>query len=59
MYSKIKNKLRFNRFTRIIRHKKRISANEWCTYWQKNNRNKFIYEDNNINSFDLNITSVD
>ncbi len=59
MYSKIKNKLRFNRFKRIIRFKNRISANEACTYWLKNNKNQFIYEDNNINSFDLNITSID
>ncbi len=59
MYSKIKNKLRFNRFTRIIRFKNRISANEACTYWLKNNKNKFIYEENNINSFELNITPID
>ena len=59
MYSKIKNKLRFNRLTRIIRYKKRITANEACTYWLKKNKNKFIYEENNINSFDLNITPID
>ena len=59
MYSKIKNKLRFNRFTRILRVKNRISANEACTYWLKSNKNKFIYEGNNINSFELNITPID
>ena len=59
MYAKVKNKLRFNRFTRKIRRKNRISANEACTYWLKSNKNKFIYEDNNINSFELNITSID
>ncbi|ABM71362.1 Hypothetical protein P9515_01531 [Prochlorococcus marinus str. MIT 9515] len=59
MYSKIKNKLRFNRVTRIIRFKNRISANEACTYWLKNNKNKFTYEDNNINSFNLDITPID
>ncbi len=59
MYSKIKNKLRFNRFTRIIRFKNRISTNEACTYWLKSSKNKFIYEGNNINSFDLNITPID
>ena len=59
MYSKIRKKLRFNRVTKIIRYKDRISANERCTYWIKNNKNKFIYEDIKCNSFDLNITSID
>ena len=59
MYNKIKNKLRFNRFTRLIRFKNRISANEACTYWLKSNKNKFIYEGNNLNSFKLNITPID
>tara|TARA_S200000501_G_C20812834_1_gene739146 strand:- start:591 stop:1733 length:1143 start_codon:yes stop_codon:yes gene_type:complete len=59
MYSKIKNKFRFNRLTRIIRFKNRISANEACTYWLKTNKNKFIYEENNLNSFKLNITPID
>ena len=59
MYLKIRNKLRFNRFTRILRFKNRISTNEACTYWLKSNKNKFIYEDNNVNSFDLDITSID
>ena len=59
MYKKIKNKLRFNRFTKIIRFKNRISVNEACTYWLKSNKNKFIYEGNNLNSFELNITPVD
>ena len=59
MYKKIKHKLRFNRFIRIIRFKNRISANEACTYWLKSNKNKFIYEENNFNSFELNITPID
>ena len=59
MYKKIKHKLRFNRFIRIIRFKNRISANEACTYWLKSNKNKFIYEGNNFNSFELNITPID
>ena len=59
MNQKIKNKLRFNRFTRKIRFKNRISVSEACTYWLKSNKNKFIYEGNNENSFELNITSVD
>ncbi len=59
MYSKIKKKLRFNRFTRIIRFKNRIAANEACTYWLKNNKNKFIYEKQNLNSFNLNINPID
>ena len=59
MYIKIKNKLRFNRITRIIRFKNRISANEACTFWLQNNKNKFIYEDNNVNSFELDITPID
>ena len=59
MYSKIKNKLRFNRFTRKIRSKNRIAANEACTYWLKSNKNKFIYEKQNINSFNLCINPID
>lgn len=59
MYSKLKNKLRFNRFTRQLRFKNRISANEACTYWLKKNKNTFIYEENNINNFDLDITALD
>ena len=59
MYSKLKKKLRFNRLTKITRFKNRISANEACTYWLKSNKNKFIYEENNINSFNLNITPID
>ena len=59
MYSKIKNKLRFNRISRKIRSKNRISANEACTYWIKNNKNKFIYELQNKNSFNLNIYPLD
>ena len=59
MYSLIKNKLRFNRVTRIIRFKNRIAANEACTYWLKNNKNKFIYEKQNLNSFNLNINPID
>ena len=59
MYSKIKNKFRFNRVTRRIRSKSRIAANEACTYWLKNNKNKFIYEKQNANSFNLSIDSID
>jgi len=59
MYSKIKKKLRFNRFTRIILSKDRIAAHEACTYWLKSNKNKFIYERQNFNSFNLNINSID
>ncbi len=59
MYSKLKKKLRFNRLTKITRFKNRISANEACTYWLKSNKNRFIYEENNINSFNLNITPID
>tara|TARA_S200000501_G_scaffold306553_1_gene295320 strand:+ start:1192 stop:2334 length:1143 start_codon:yes stop_codon:yes gene_type:complete len=59
MNSKIKNKLRFNRFIRIIRFKNRISASEACTYWLKSNKNKFIHEGENLNSFELNITPID
>ena len=59
MYSKIKKKLRFNRVTRIIRFKNRIAANEACTYWLKSNKNKFIYEKQYGNSFDLSISSID
>ena len=59
MYSKIKNKLRFNRVTRIIRSKNRISANDACTYWLKSNKNKFIYEKQYVHSFNLSIDPID
>ncbi len=59
MYLKIKNKLRFNRFTRKIRSKNRIAANEACTYWLQSNKNKFIYEKQYNNSFNLSINSLD
>ena len=59
MYSRIKNKLRFNRVTRKLRSKNRIAANEACTFWLKNNKNKFIYEKQYANSFDLCINSID
>lgn len=59
MYSKIKNKLRFNRVTRKLRSKNRIAANEACTYWLKNNKNKFIYEKQHNNFFNLRINSID
>ena len=59
MYSKIKNKFRFNRLTRRIRSKDRIAVNEACTYWLKSNKNKFIYEKQDDNSFNLSIDSID
>ena len=59
MYSKIKNKFRFNRVTRRIRSKNRIAVNEACTYWLKSNKNKFIYEKQDDNSFNLSIDSID
>ena len=59
MFIKIRNKLRFNRITRKIRFKDRISANEACTYWLKSNKNKFFYEGNNVNIFELDITPID
>ena len=54
MYAKVKNKLRFNRFTRKIRRKNRISANEACTYWLKSNKNK-----KTTGEFSLNIVISD
>ena len=59
MYNKIKRKIRFNRLTRFLRFKDRISALEACTYWQKANKNKFYYKNDNPNIFNLNITAID